>query len=177
MPHCRLLLKLEGYGISGNLLSWITDFLYQRLQRVIVDGTHSKWCRVMSGVPQGSVLGPLLFVIYINDLSENIDCNIKQYADDTKLYAIIKNDNDIVQMQHDLDITVEWSNAWQLSFSFDKCKHMQVGNFLAVDYNLMDHSCGERKVIKHVAEEKDLGICTGKYKRKFGNFRCSCFSL
>ena len=103
VPHHRLLLKLEGYGISGNLLSWITDFLYQRLQRVTVDGTHSKWCRVMSDVPQGSVLGSLLFVIYINDLSENIDCNIKQYADDTKLYAIIKNDNDIVQMQHDLD--------------------------------------------------------------------------
>ena len=165
VPHRRLLLKLEGYGISGNLLSWITDFLYQRLQRVTVDGTHSKWCRVMSGVPQGSVLGLLLFVIYINDLSENIDCNIKQYADDTKLYAIIKNDNDIVQMQHDLDITAEWSNAWQLSFSFDKCKHMQVGNFLAVDYNLMDHSCGERKVIKHVAEEKDLGIwCTANLK-------------
>ena len=80
VPHQRLLHKIEGYGVSGNLLSWLTNFLTQRYQRVTVDGVHSKWCSVVSGVPQGSVLGPLLF---INDLSENINCNIKQYADNT----------------------------------------------------------------------------------------------
>jgi len=79
VPHRRLLHKLEGYGVSGNLLPWFTDFLNQRYQRVTVDGVHSKWCSVISGVPQGSVLGSLLFIIYINDLSENINCNIKQY--------------------------------------------------------------------------------------------------
>ena len=165
VSHRRLLLKLEGYGVSGNLLSWLTDFLHQRYQRVTVDGVHSKWCKVLSGVPQGSVLGPLLFILYINDLSENINCNIKQYADDTKLYAIVKDNNDILHFQQDLDTVAEWSNVWQLSFSFSKCKHMQVGNTLAVDYNLMDYQKGERITISHVDKEQDLGIwCTADLK-------------
>ena len=114
-----------------------------------------------SGVPQGSVLGPLLFIIYINDLSENINCSIKQYTDDTKLYTTVKDNNDVLQFQHDLDAVAEWSNVWQLSFNFSKCKHMQVGNKLSVDYNLMDHRNGERKIISHVSSEHDLGIwCT-----------------
>ena len=153
VPHCRLLHKLEGYGLSGNLLLWLTDFLNQRYQRVTVDGAHSRWCRVISGVPQGSVLGPLLFVICINDLSQNINCNIKQYADDTKLYTTVQEDKDISQFQRDLDHVAEWSNKWQLSFSFSKCKFMQVGNSPSVAYNLMDYQCGERKVIRHVDEE------------------------
>ena len=143
----------------------MTDFLYQRSQRVVVDGACSKWCRVTSGVSQGSILGPLLFVIYINDLSENIHCNIQQYADDTKLYATIKSNTDVLQFQRDLDNTAEWSNLWQLSFSFEKCKHMQVGNLSCVDYNLMDYDCGERKNICHVDKEMDLGIwCTADLK-------------
>ena len=94
VPHRRLLHKLEGYGVSGNLLSWLTDFLNQRYQRVTVDGAYSKWCSVISGVPQRSIFGPLLFIIYINDLSENINCNIKQYTDNTKLYTTVKDNND-----------------------------------------------------------------------------------
>ena len=136
--------------VSGNLLSWLTDFFIQRYQSVTVDGAHSKWCSVISGVPQGSILGPLLFIIYINDLSENINCNIKQYADDTKLYTTVKDNNDTFKFQRDLDTVAEWSNVWQLSFSFSKCKHMQVGNTLTVDYNLMDYQNGERKAISHV---------------------------
>ena len=165
VPHQRLLHKIEGYGVSGNLLSWVTNFLDHRYQRVTVDGVHSKWCSVISGVPQGSVLGPLLFIIYINDLSENINCSIKQYADDTKLYTTVKDNNDVLQFQHDLDAVAEWSNVWQLSFNFSKCKHMQVGNKLSVDYNLMDHQNGERKIISHVSSEHDLGIwCTADLK-------------
>ena len=90
--------KLEGYGISNNLLLWLKDFLNQRYQKVTVDGGHSEWCSVISGV-QGSVLGALLFIIYINDLSENINCNIKQYAHDTT----IRDNDDLFQFQHDLD--------------------------------------------------------------------------
>ena len=82
---------------------------------MIVDGVHSRWCRIISGVPHGSVLGPLLFIIYNNDLSENINCNIKQYGDDAKLYTTVKEDKDILQFQHDLDNVTEWSNVWQLS--------------------------------------------------------------
>ena len=80
-----------------------------------VDGAHSRWCRVISGIPQGSILGPLLLIMYINDLSENIHCNIKQYADDTKLYTTVKEDKDILQFQHNLDHVTQWSNECQLS--------------------------------------------------------------
>ena len=80
-----------------------------------VDGAYSRWCRVISGIPQGSILGPLLLIMYINDLSENIHCNIKQYADDTKLYTTVKEDKDILQFQHNLDHVTQWSNECQLS--------------------------------------------------------------
>ena len=107
-----------------NLLSWLTNFLDQRHQRVTVDGVYSKWCRVISGVPQGSVLGPLLFIIYINDLSENINCNIKQYADDTKLYTTVEEIDNVIQFQHDLDSVAEWSNTWQLLVNVNTCKYV-----------------------------------------------------
>ena len=93
-------------------------------------------------------MGPLLFII--NDLSENINSNIKKYTDDTKLYTTVKEIDDVMQFQHDLDSVAEWSNVWQLSFNFSKCKHMQVGNTLSVDYNLMDYQNGERKSISYV---------------------------
>ena len=149
VPHCRLLHKLEGYG-SGNLLLWLTDFLNQRYQRVTIDEVYSEWCSVRSRVPRGPILGSLLFIIYINDLSENINCNIKQYADDTKLYVTVKDINHVSQFQHDLDTIAEWSNVWQLLCSFSKCKPMQLSNTLSVDYNLMDYQNRERKTINHV---------------------------
>ena len=105
---------------------WLKDFLSQRYQKVTIDGAHSDWCSVISGVPQGSVLGPLLFIIYINDLSENI----KQYANDTKLCTTVRDNDNLFQFQHDLDTIAELSNTWQLSFS---CKHLQVGNTLSMD--------------------------------------------
>ena len=106
-----------------------------------------------------------MFIIYINNLSENINCNIKQYADDNKLYTTVRNNDNLLQFQHDLDTITEWSKIWQFSFSFSKCKHLQLGKTLSVDYNLMDYQNNVRKTISHVDNEQDLGVwCTADLK-------------
>ena len=89
VPHQRLLKKLAEYGVSGKLHSWIQAFLTGRQQRVVLEGVRSEWMTVTSGVPQGSVLGPLLFLVYVNDLPEVVQCGVKMFADDTKLYSRI----------------------------------------------------------------------------------------
>ena len=86
VPHRRLLKKLEAYGIKGDLLIWIENFLSGRRQRVTVNGKVSTWAEILSGIPQGSVLGPVLFVIYINDLPDELVCTTQIFADDTKLF-------------------------------------------------------------------------------------------
>ena len=102
VPHCRLLLKLKSYGISGNLLSWLSSFLTGRLQRVTLDNVYSEWSNVISGVPQGSVLGPILFLLYINDIPSVVDSHLLLFADDIKLYRRIQSENDIIQLQKDI---------------------------------------------------------------------------
>ena len=93
--HCRrLLMKLDHYGIRGTTLKWIQDFLIGRTQQVLLDGTHSSTCGVDSGVPQGTVLGPLLFLKFINDLPEYVTSNARLFADDCLLYRVINNNND-----------------------------------------------------------------------------------
>ena len=88
--HERLLQKLEQYGIAGSLLTWFRNFLVGRQQRVLVQGSCSSWTSVKSGVPQGTILGPILFLIYINDLPDDITSKIKLFADDTKVYRVLK---------------------------------------------------------------------------------------
>ena len=101
--HKKLLYKLQKYGIRGFILEWIKDFLSGRQQRVVLGDSCSSWCRVASGVPQGSVLGPLLFVIYINDLPDQLLSECRLYADDNKIFRIIKGSLSEFELQFDFD--------------------------------------------------------------------------
>ena len=117
VPHNRLLLKLDRYGIRGNLLAWISNFLKCRVQRVVVGGEHSAWTDVVSGVPQGTGLGPLLFLAYINDLPNNLNSEVRLFADDCVVYRQIQNDFDHTLLQDDLITLEKWQNDWQMSFN------------------------------------------------------------
>jgi hypothetical protein len=103
VPHNKLLHKLKGYGISGNVLKWITDFLTGRTQYVSVNGSQSAETPVTSGVPQGSVLGPILFIYYINDMPDIVECFIKIFADDAKTSNEVSSVEDSVLLQGSLD--------------------------------------------------------------------------
>ena len=109
VPHNRLLNKLDRYGIRNKTHTWISNFLKYRKQRVVIGGEHSTWTQVMSGVPQGTVLGPLLFLTYINDLPNNIHSSIRLFADDCVLFREIKNEIDSQELQKDLNSLMKGS--------------------------------------------------------------------
>ena len=154
VPHERLLKKVSAYGIRGTLLSCIRDFLTERRQYVSVQGESSSWKEVISGVPQGSVLGPVLFIIYINDLPDIISSTVKIFADDTKLY---NKDSNCDIIQQDLDALFVWSTQWQLVFNVEKCKIIHFGqNNKEYQYTMHFED------IESVEEEKDLGVISRK---------------
>jgi hypothetical protein len=124
VPHQRLLHKLSMYGIGDIYVNWIRLFLTNRKQKVSVNGESSDWKVVTSGIPQGSVLGPILFVFYINDLPESMQHNsdLYLYADDTKMFKEIRTSDDCEDLQKDIHLMYEWSDKWMLKFHPDKCK-------------------------------------------------------
>ena len=127
VPHQRLIHKLSSIGLQGNILKWIKSFLTNRTQQVVLNGRKSSTVPVTSGVPQGSVLGPLLFSIFINDLPSIVSSPTFMFADDTKIFRVIRNEEDHLALQKDLNLLHEWSLQWQLNFNVAKCKHLHFG--------------------------------------------------
>ena len=153
VPHKRLILKLKSYGVRGKVLRWTEDFLADRYQRVIVQSSLSDWVHVSSGVPQGSVLGPLLFLLYINDLPDCVSCKISMFADDTKLYASSSSPLSVHALQTDIQNAFQWSVKWQMPFNSNKCVTLQLG------HPGQEHTyCINNTDLKNVVVEKDLGV-------------------
>ena len=126
MAHQRLLHKLKQYGINGPIHKWLENFLTKRRQRVVIGGENSHWVDVKSGVPQGTVVGPLLFLVYLNDMPNNIKSSIRLFADDCVVYREIKNKDDATTLQNDLKALDAWQHTWQMSFNTDKCFLLRV---------------------------------------------------
>ena len=125
--HNRLILKLKAYKFNAELLDWVQSYLKDRSQFVEVNGKQSMWLPVTSGIPQGSVLGPLLFLLNINDLPDNIISGVYMYADDTKLYREIREPRDHEILQEDLNKLSDWSDFWLLKFHPEKCFSLTIG--------------------------------------------------
>ena len=150
VPHQRLLTKLYNIGVRGKIFGWITDFLSSRKQRVVVNNSVSQWTSVVSGIPQGSVLGPILFTIFINDLPVDINSHVKIFADDTKIYNAA-NLSGVIQA--DLVKLTEWSSKWLLPFNTDKCKVLHYGKTnVNVPYTMNNN------ILSTGASIKDLGV-------------------
>jgi hypothetical protein len=153
VPHRRLMAKLRSHGIDGKVVNWIGSWLSGREQMVWLRGVGSGWRVVTSGVPQGSVLGPVLFLIFINDIDKSVVNNILKFADDTKIYGKAVSSETRMKLQGDIDRLMKWSNDWQMQFNIEKCKvmHFGKGNVHQV------YSMGGTK-LQSVVEEKDLGV-------------------
>ena len=155
VPYNRLLTKLYNIGIKGNLLGWFRSFLKGRKQKVRVNNSYSKWIPVTSGVPQGTILGTLLFLIYINNITDSLNCTCRLFADDCILYKSYSDQKETDSLQEDLNKLGNWSDKWLLSFNPSKCKVMHISNKnsrIKRDYFLNDNK------LENVDCEKYLGV-------------------
>ena len=155
VPHRRLLHKLQHYTISNNTLAWNEAFLTHRVQKVVVEGETSDEVEVESGVPQGTVLGPLLFLIFINDLPEKVQSQVRLFADDCLLYRPIRSVEDQHQLQKDLTSLHEWADIWGMKFNPSKCYVLRISRSkqpLEYFYELSNH------ILEQVQENAYLGV-------------------
>ena len=155
VPHRRLIHKLRYYGMSGQIATWIQNFLTGRSQRVVVDGKFSNQASVVSGVPQGTVLGPIAFLFYINDLASNIASQVRLFADDCLLYTATEANVPSPSLQSDLHLLEKWQDVWLMSFNPSKCVTMTIGT-----RNPPRHTysfCGQQ--LEPVNSHPYLGVC------------------
>jgi ribonucleases P/MRP protein subunit RPP40 len=153
VPHRRLIAKLEAHGVGGSVAKWIADWLSEREQRVMLNQSVSDWSKVLSGVPQGSVLGPLLFVIYINDIDTATVNKLLKFADDTKILSVVSSADQVRQLRLDLVNLFKWSQDWLMLFNLDKCKVMHFGK-----RNLKEQYYMGGRILEVVDQEQDLGV-------------------
>ena len=154
-PHDGLLSKLKHYGIDDKIWLWILNFLKQRKQRVVVDGIQSDLVTVDSGVPQGTVLGPILFLLHINDLPSVISSKVRLFADDCLVYREIKNRQDQIALQKDLNLLENWGSKWGMRFNAAKCNIMRMSRKqtpISTQYELSG------QVLEEVKDAKYLGV-------------------
>jgi hypothetical protein len=156
VPHKRLLSKLFTYGFSDDMIEWVRDFVVGRKQRVRIDGILSEEREVMSGIPQGSVLGPFLFLLYINDMPEVIKSVLFLFADDSKVYRIIHHSvHDRSILQEDLEALYEWSKIWLMKIHPEKLFGMEIGG--CRENPQYDYTMGPMTV-RHSSIERDIGV-------------------
>ena len=153
-----LLHKLKGTGISGKLGRWLHAFLSDRKQTVIVNGKKSKMSQVKSGVPQGTVLGPLMFLIYISDIGNNIKSSKKIYVDDTKLKARIQTENDVEILQDDIDHLQSWAEMNNMKFNGSKFQLLRYGPNESVKEDTFYFTGDGEEIIDRFENLKDLGV-------------------
>ncbi|MEW8547929.1 MAG: reverse transcriptase family protein, partial [Candidatus Thiodiazotropha sp.] len=161
VPHKRLLKKLYNYGIVGKIFNWIEDFLSNRKQRVMINGSKSEWQNITSGIPQGSVLGPVLFLIFINDLPDAINVCIKLFADDGKMYSSVDTEEKRRTLQENITRAEIWVNDWEMFFNKQKCHHLHIGKRNDIGTYTMTGESGPVNIEK-VDHEKDLGVIVDK---------------
>lgn len=155
VPHRRLLHKLDHFGVNGSIHQWISSFLVGRQQSVNLQGMKSRPVEVISGVPQGTVLGPLLFLMYINDLPDGLKSNVCLFADDCVIYRPIASTSDCETIQDDLKRLEEWEQKWMMSFKPDKCTILRFSrkiNKIEFSYKLSGH------YLQSVSHHKYLGV-------------------
>jgi hypothetical protein len=159
VPKRRLLAKLKSQGVCGTLLKWLDSFLSNRSQSVLVNGTPSTSIEVTSGVPQGSVLGPVLFLYYINDIDLHVSSGILKFADDTKLFRRLHVSHpaslalDLADMQSDLNSLTQWCDQWMMEFNVKKCACLHFGHNNPCQQYFLGHD-----PIPNKSREKDLGV-------------------
>ena len=155
-PHKRLPGKLKSCGINEKVSEWIRAFLSNRRQIVIVNGMKSDPATVLSGIPQGSVLGPILVVIYINNLPEVVKSSTYVFADDTKIFRQITTKEDALHLQSDIISLEQWSQKWLLTFHPKKCHVLTLGKFCNITHT--EKNTLLRKELEHDFEQEDLGV-------------------
>nr|VZI39880.1 unnamed protein product [Spirometra erinaceieuropaei] len=155
VPHQRLLYKLNRTGLRGNLLRWIQSFLIGRSQIIHVGDRLSAEVAVESGVPQGSVLDPTLFIIYVNDCVSELNCDVAMFADDVKIWSVIRTEFDEERLQADLTRLEKWSQDWLLPFNVTKCNVLRVGRTRSLNRRVY-HLNGVS--LQEVDAQKDLGV-------------------